>query len=172
MSNLFSVLFVLLVAIAQVTVAPLFPLGAAVADYGLIAVAAVALVAGPRAAIVAIPLLALFRSFLGNDAPALMLLAYVPLLPVAFLADEAQLPLTRYLRLGLVVLAGGLWIRGLQAGAALVTGAEFVPRVLVLDLLLPGMVFDAALFSLLFGLLKLAKIANRPLTLERRGWAF
>jgi len=169
--NVVFVVIVFLAAAGQVTVAPLFPLGAAIADYGLIAAAAVALVAGPRAAMVAIPFLALFRSFLGNDAPALMLLAYVPLLPLAFLADEAPLPLTRYLRLGLVVIAGGLWIRGLQAAVAFLTGADFAPRALIVDLLVPGIVFDAVLFSMLYGLLKLAKLADRPLTLERRGWA-
>jgi hypothetical protein len=158
------------VAIAQVTIAPLFPLDAAVADFGLAGIALILLVAGPRAAMAAVPLIALLLSFSTNHSPGLLILCYLPLLPLRVFLSEAQLPLTRYLHTLLAVAATGLWARGLLASVAFVQGAAFMPGDLIGAILMPGLVLDMLILTLLYIPCRLAGVTGRSLSLRRTGW--
>ncbi len=155
---------------AQVTVAPLFPLDAAVADLGLLVIVFTALLAGPKATMWTVPLIALFLGFSTSRAPGLLLLAYLPFLPLAYGLGETGMPLNRYLRTLLAALATGLWARGLLGTAAFVQGAQFAPGDLIGAILLPGLVLDALLVTLLYIPCRLAGRTGRSLSLRRTGW--
>jgi hypothetical protein len=171
MRTLGAAIVALLAALMQVTVSPLFPLGGAVADLGLIAVAFLAIAGGGRAAMLGVPLVALFLGFASNHSPALLLVAYVPLLPLAFLLEQSKMRVGPYIRVGAAVLITGAWARVVLATSAFVAGAEFAPGPLIADIVIPGIAFDAAFFSLCYGALRLARRTAPSLGLERRGWA-
>jgi hypothetical protein len=157
-------------ALAQVTVAPLFPLEGAVVDLGLVALLGVALAAGPRPAMVALPVLAICLGFAGTHSPGLVLLLYLPLLPLAFLLEQAPVPLGNYLRLGIAMVATGLWSRAVVSGVAFTQGADVPPVDLVVDVLIPGLIFDVVFFTLLYVPLRLLGRSGRSMTLRRTGW--
>ena len=158
------------VAIAQVTIAPLFPLDAAVADFGLAGIALILLVAGPRAAMAGLPLIALLLGFTTNHSPGLLIIAYLPLLPLRVFLSDAQVPLTRYLHTFLAVGATGLWARGVLASAAFLQGAAFAPGDLISAILLPGLVLDMLFLTVLYIPCRLAGVTGRSLSLRRTGW--
>ena len=66
---------------------------------------------GPRAAMVAVPVVALSFAFASNRSAALVLLAYLPLLPLAFVLEEGGLPLNRFAQTLVAGVATGLWAR-------------------------------------------------------------
>lgn len=132
---------------AQVTVAPLFPLGSAIPDLALITLVLVAAFAGPRPAMVALPVLAVLLSFLSGRSPALLLIAYLPVLPLARALEDPALLLPAYPRLALATVVGGLWARLALSLGAFADGATFAPGTLAGGILLPGAVLDWALLT-------------------------
>ncbi|MFN0148044.1 MAG: hypothetical protein ACKVT1_16185 [Dehalococcoidia bacterium] len=160
---------VLLAALVQVTVVPLFPLGGAVADAALLTLAGVALFMGPHAAMIALPALCLFLGFASDRSPGLLLIAYLPLLPLAGAVEEARLPANRFVRLLLAVVVAGVWARVVLSGSAFVQGAAFAPGPLLTDVVIPGLVLDAILLSLLYLPPRLAGWSPESLTLRRMG---
>lgn len=144
---------VLLVAVAgtaQVTIGSLFPLRGAVVDFGLLTVVLLALTAGPRAAMLAVPFCALTVGFASDRSPGLLVLAYLPVLPLGVFIEEARLPLPRYLQLcGLVVLCGA-WARGMLAASAILQGADFATVPLLRDLFAPGLALDVVAFTAMY----------------------
>jgi hypothetical protein len=166
----FLFIVVFLAAIVQVSVVPLFPLQGALADVGILTLITIAFGAGPRAAMVCLPILAVFVSFASDRAPGLVLLAYLPLLPVAALMEDAPLPLGRYLRVVLTIVIAGFLSRLIFSLGAFADGARFLPGAMVTEVLLPGVTFDLILATILYMPLRLSGWAARSLTLRRTGW--
>jgi hypothetical protein len=157
-------------AVFQVSVAPLFPLKGAVVDVVLVTVVVLALNAGPRAAMAAMPFAALFFAFLSGRSPALVLLAYLPLLPLAAYLEEAAVPLNRFSRLlAAVALAGG-GVRLTFAASAYAQGAEFSLLPLLFDVLLPGLILDVVAVTVVYLPRRLVGWQPRALGLRRTGW--
>ncbi len=164
-------LSVVAAALFQVSVAPLFPISGAIVDVALLTLFALAFTAGPRRAMIAMPFLALLVAFTSNRAPGLLIVAYLPLLPLAYLFEGGHLPLSRYVRILAAVLLAGLWARLVLSTGALLEGAAFQPGALVMDVLLPGLLLDAVFGTLVYVPFRVVGWTNRPLTLQRTtGW--
>lgn len=159
-----------LLALAQVAVAPLFSLGAAIPDLALIGILALALYEGPHPAMVAIPILALIIGFGTDRSPSLLLLAYLPVLPFAYLLDIAGLPLNRYAQASITAVIGGMAARFMLALGPLTGGAVFSVGGLTKDLLLPGAFLDWALLTAAFIPLRLIGREASRLTLSRSSY--
>lgn len=170
MKAVLAALLVVLAALVQVTVAPLFPLRGAVADAGLVTLLALAAAMGPRVALWAVPLFALTLSWVTDRSPGLLLLAYLPLLPLAYFLEGVRLPMGRLSRALAAGAATGLWARGLLAGGAMAQGASFALSQLVTTVLVPGLAFDLVLVAGLYLFLRLAGREPRSLSLARTGW--
>ena len=164
--------FVLLVTVAlsQVTIAPLFPIAGAVPDLALLALVLLAVFAGPKAVMVAMPTLAILYGFASDRSPALLVIAYLPLLPFAAALEGWRVPLWEYLRVALAVLAGGLWIRAVLSLAAVAQGAQMAPDPLIFDVLLPGAFLDLALLTVAYAPLRLIGWGGQQLSLQRSGY--
>ncbi|HEY5477041.1 MAG TPA: hypothetical protein VIK11_10015 [Tepidiformaceae bacterium] len=159
-----------LLAFAQVAVAPLFPVGAAIPDLVLIGIMALALYEGPHPAMVAIPILALIMGFASDRSAAMLLFAYLPVLPLAFFLETSGLPLNRYAQASLTAVVGGMLARLFLSLGPLTSGAAFSIGGLTKDLLLPGAFLDWALLSVAFIPLRfLGREASR-LTLSRSSY--
>ena len=152
------------------TVAPLFPLEAAVADLGLLALVLIALLAGPQPAMAAVPLLALLLGFTTGRSPGLLILCYLPFLPLAYALAEAQLPLNSFLRVFIAAMASGMWARGLLGAATFLQGAAFAPGDLVAAIIIPGLALDALLVALLYVPCRVAGRTGGSMSLRRTGW--
>jgi hypothetical protein len=163
-------LLLLCATLAQVTVAPLFPLGAATADMPLIAMVVLMLFAGPRALMWGMPVVALWLAFATNRSPGLLILAYLPLVPLGALLEGARLPVNRYAQALLVTLATAGWARLVLSTGAMVHGSGFQPVPLIVDLLLPGALLDAALLTFASIPCRFVGWVPRPMTLQRSGY--
>lgn len=170
MSPLAATLLVVVAAVAQVAVAPLYPLGAAVAEMGVVAILLIAAWCGPRAAMVAVPALAVCVAFAAGRQPALFLLAYLPLLPAAALLQELRAPGATSLQLSVLAVVGGAWARLVFVASALFQGADVPGAMVVTDLLLPGMVLDAGLFLLCYLPVRLLGLQPATLVLTGSRW--
>lgn len=153
--------------ILQVTFASLFPIRAAVLDFGLLSVVFIALAGGPRAAMFAAPVAALTVGFTSDRSPGLLLMAYLPVLPLAAFADEARFPVSRYVVLLCVVLLSGIWARVMLTLGPLSEGADFGLAVFIRDLVLPGLVLDFLAFTALYAPLRLLGRVHETLTPQR-----
>ena len=145
-----GMLLVMSASVAQVTIGSLFPLRGAVIEFGLLTVIFLALTAGPRAAMFAVPFCALAVGFASDRAPGLLLLAYLPVLPLGLLMEEARLPFARYLQLLTLVVVCGTWARSLMAAAAVLQGADFAIVPFIRELWAPGIVVDAFAFTAMY----------------------
>jgi hypothetical protein len=140
----------MLAGTAQVTVASLFPLRGAVVDFGLLTVLLLALTAGPRAAMLAVPFCALTVGFASDRSPGLLLLAYLPVLPLGLIFEEARVPLPRYIQLCALLVVCGAGARLLLAASAIFQGADVAPAAMVRDVLAPGFVLDFLAFTAMY----------------------
>lgn len=165
-----TALAVIFAALAQVTIAPLFPIRGAVPDFVLTTMVVVAVYAGPRAAMVALPFAALFTAFTTDRGAGLLIVAYLPLAPLAFLLAEANLPLTRFMQTLAVSAATGLWARAILSSAVLLQGAAFSPRDVFFIVLLPGVVLDLILVAMVYAPFRLARLNPQPATLQGSSW--
>ena len=145
-----TALGLLTVVLLQVTAAPLFPLSGAIADLGLLFLATVAVFIGPRWAMVCLPILALLMGFLLSHEPAILILSYLPLLPLAAWLSSAGGPLNRFWQTLVAVGATGVWARTLLATGAMATGADADVAGLLNDVLIPGFVLDLALLAIAY----------------------
>jgi hypothetical protein len=167
LKGLLLTLLLLLAALSQAAVAPLFPVSGATPDFLLAAVVVSAVFAGPRMGMAAVPIVALFYAFAVDRSPGLVLVAYLPLLPLAAYASEAGLPLNRFAQTLLAGVATGMWARLVFALAAMAQGAEPAVGLLLGAVLLPGLFLDLALLSLVYLPLRAVRLDPRPLTLRR-----
>lgn len=162
-----SVLAAIVAAMAQVTVAPLFPLSAAVPDFVLLVLVVVAAFGSPRRAMVCVPLAAIAYGFLSDRSPALLLMAYLPLLPLGLYLEEAQIPLNHYARTLAATLLTGLWMRGLLMLGPLLGGADASFGAVAGQVLIPGLFLDFALLSVVYVPLRLIGWSGQGMSLQR-----
>ena len=135
-------------ALAQVAIAPLFPLQGAVAEFPVVVLLLLAMFAGPYAVMAALPVLALMLGFSTNIGFEWLTLAYLPLAPcAAWIQRQRAIPQTPYALALVMAVAAGVWARGTLAGVAMVEGASPGFGTLALEVILAGAVFDAALIS-------------------------
>lgn len=167
MRSAFVALVLIVAAVAQVTVAPLFPLWSIVPNVALLALVLVGVIGGARAIMLGTPILAISLGFLSDRSPALLLLGYLPLLPLAAYLETATVPMSRYLQTVSAMVVVGLTIRVLLALAAVSSGASLTLGVLLWQVAVPGMVLDAALLTLAYVPLRFVGLEPRALTFER-----
>ena len=161
---------IVFVALFQVTAAPLFPIGAAVPDLVLVGLTLLALFRGPRTALWAVPVAAVVLGLASNRAPGLLLIAYIPLLPLANYLENAGAPLSRYVQTGIAFGCTSVWARSILVMGAVIQGGQLEPGVIVFSLLLPGVFFDLALLSLAYLGFRLLGWEPRSTSLQRAGF--
>ena len=161
---------ILLAAMAQVTVAPLFPVAGAVPEFVLLTLALLVAFNSPRPVMIGTPIAALAYGFLSDRAPALLLLGYLPLLPLGYLLEESRVPVNHYLRTVAMMVITGLWLRTLLALGAMTAGADAAFGILIADVLVPGIFLDLALLTVVYIPLRLIGWTGQGMTLERTGY--
>lgn len=163
-------LLVVLTALAQVSVAPLFPISAASPDYALVALVILTVFAGPTTVMVALPLMALFLGFASDRSPGLLLMAYLPLLPLALYLEDSRVPLNRYAEMAVAGMATGAWARLVLAFGAIAGGADPSFGAIVGQLVIPGLILDFALLTLVYAPFRLLGWTGRGMSLQRSRW--
>lgn len=162
-------LALLFAVLLQVTAAPLFSLSGSIPDLALLTLATIAVFLGPRWAMVCMPIAALFLGFLTSHEPAVFILAYLPMLPLAaWLAATA--PLTRFLQTAITVGATGLWARTLLSVGAMASGAAVDVGGLVGWVLLPGLFLDLALLTVAYPTFRVIGWEPKSLALRADGY--
>lgn len=169
MKALGVVLLLFTAAAAQVTVSPLFPLSAAVPDLPLLALLMLAVFGGRKPVMYGLPVLAICLGFVSAHAPGLLIIAYLPLLPLATLFDDWQLPLGRYVRVAVGGVAAGLWLRLVLSFAAVVQGADFSFGALLGQVLFPGVILDLALLTVAYVPLRFIGWSGRTMGMQGGG---
>ena len=173
MSGIATFFALTIVAILQLSLAPLFPLSIAQADLGLVFVAWITLFRGPRTAMWVAPVLAVMTGLLSDRSPGLFMLAYLPIVPlIAFLRPrDTNMIFGGYWRaLGAVVVVG-VWGRVILALAAIAQGAEPAVGVLIGSIIAPGIFLDGALLTLAFAPARLVGWDVASMALTRGGFA-
>lgn len=163
-------LLVVMTALAQVSVAPLFPVSAAVPDYALVTLVILTVFAGPATVMVALPLMAICLGFASDRSPGLLLIAYLPLLPLALYAEDSRMPLNRYAQMTLAGIATGVWARWVLALGAIAGGADPSFGAIVGQLVIPGIFLDFALLTLVYAPFRLLGWSGRGMSLQRSRW--
>ena len=164
--------FLLTLAVcAQVTVAPLFPLGAANADLVLVTLVLGTAFAGPRIGMLAVPFAAVCLGFLTDRDPGLLLLAYLPILPLARLLELGAAALSSYWRIAMTTLGAGLWVRCVLAAGVFVNGGDVPPLTLLFAILIPGALLDWALLTFAYLPHRFVGWDVRPMDVQRGGIA-
>lgn len=158
---------ILLAAIAQVTVAPLFPLGGAVPEFVLLGLVLITAFSGPAPVMLLTPLAAVAAGWLSDRSPGLMLIAYLPLLPVGLGLEESPAPLNHFVRTLAMMLVTGIWMRIVMALGAIAGGAEPAIGALVSDVIIPGGFLDLSLLTVVYIPLRLAGLTGQGMTLQR-----
>lgn len=164
------VLLVVLVALAQVSVAPLFPVSAAIPDFALVTLVMLAVFAGPGTVMLALPLMAICVGFDSGREPGLLLMAYLPLLPLALFIEESRLPVNRYAQMTLAGVATGIWARTMLALGAIAGGAEPAIGTLAFGLLVPGLLVDFVLLTVVYTPFRVFGWSARGMSLQRSRW--
>lgn len=167
MKAFLSVVGVVFAAMWQVTVAPLFPVSNVTFDFVLVALVVVAAFGSPRRAMVCVPVAALAYGFLSDRSPALLLLAYLPLLPLGLYLEEARVPLNHYARTLLATVATGAWVRLLLVLGAVLGGAEATLGDVVFGVIVKGLFLDFALLSVVYVPLRLLGWSGQGMSLQR-----
>ena len=170
MKALGVVLLVIVAALAQVSVAPLFPVSAAVPDYALVTLVILTVFAGPATVMLALPLMAICLGFASDRSPGLLLMAYLPLLPVALYVQDSRLPLNRYAEMTVAGVATGVWARTLLAFGAIAGGANPSFGAIIGQLVIPGLFLDFALLTLVYAPFRLLGWSGRGMSLQRSRW--
>ncbi len=167
MKALLFIGLMLVLPLTQVSIAPLFPIAGANFDVALVTLALLMLFAGPRVLMAALPVTALLLGFVSAHSPALLLVAYLPLLPLAAYLADSRLPLSRYAQTLIAGTATGAFARLLLSLTAVVQGAEFGLSFALWQVLLPGAVLDSALLTILYFPLRLVGWVPRSTSLQR-----
>jgi len=147
----------IIVAVCQASAAPLFSVAAATPTVVLVFLGLVALYRGETTAMVITPAVAVAEAWTRGLSPGLLLVAYVPLVPLLGAFDPRGLPLLGPggRLLGAVAVTGA-WARVLAAGSVVLAGASFAPGDIVGRLLLPGILLDLALAGTVYGVFRVA----------------
>jgi hypothetical protein len=119
---------------------------------------------------VCVPVAALAYGFLSGREPGLLILCYLPLLPIGLYLEEARVPLNHYARTLGALVATGMWVRALLVLGAVVGGADASAGVVLRDVILPGMFLDFALLSVVYVPLRLLGWSGQGMSLQRGGY--
>lgn len=160
---LFAVLY-------QATVSPLFPVAGTQGDVLLVTLALFAVYGGPKSAMWAIPLGAVLLAILTGRSPGLLLIGYLPLLPLLVLFEASNLPLGNYARTAAAVVLTGFWSRVVLVAATLIQGGNAGVSLIAIDLLLPGIFLDFALLTLVYVPQRALRWRQASMRLERGGY--
>jgi len=171
MRVLLTVVLLLVTALAQVAIAPLFPLVGAVVELPVVVLLLLAVFAGPHAVMIGLPILVLFLGFSTNVPFEWLVLAYLPLLPcAAWIQQQRAIPQAPYALVLFMVVGAGIWARAVFAVVAMTSGAGLAVGPVVTDILLTGAVLDAAVVSVVYGLCRWVGWPVRSLDLEQAGF--
>lgn len=151
---------VFLAVVAQVTVAPLFPVAGAVPELVLVTLCLAAAFAGPGPVLVLTPAGAVMQGMIADRGAGLLLLAYLPVVVLGALLEDAPLPLGHAAKTWLMTLGSGLVARTILAVGAMLGGAPAAFGPLVTAVLLPGLFIDFVLLTLLYVPLRLAGLSG------------
>lgn len=138
---------VLLVAAAQGTVAPLFPVAGATAELPLVAAALLGWLRGVRSTLVFVPAAAAATAALAGRDLGLYVVGYAAIVPALAAAGEHRWPLGRWMGAAVALVAAGAWFRLLLVAAALLDGAEMGATDVLRHAVAPGTAADAAFFA-------------------------
>ncbi|MEJ5221101.1 MAG: hypothetical protein WHT63_03740 [Tepidiforma sp.] len=158
---------VFLAAVAQVTVAPLFPVAGAVPELVLLTICLAAAFSGPVPVMVLTPLGALMLGMISDRDPGLLLLAYLPVAVLGALLEDAPLPLGHAARTYAMTLGAGLAARTVLAIGAMLGGAPAAFGALAADVLLPGLFVDIVLLTICYVPLRLIGLEGSGFRLQR-----
>lgn len=164
---------ILLIATAQVAVAPLFPVLGSTAELPLAAAAILAWARGVKSLTVALPAIAIATGLVAGRDLGLYLVGYAALLPASALAGAYRWPLGSWPGALVALVATGIWFRSLLVVAALLDGAHVTAPEALRYALLPGAVADAVFYAAgaaTVGLLRL--LHDQPLRATRSREAF
>lgn len=170
MRQLSIVVLVVITAVTQVSVAPLFPVSAAVPDIALVTLVILTVFAGPTTVMFGLPLMAICVGFDSDRQPGLLLMAYLPLLPLALFLEESRIPLNRYAQMALAGMATGAWARSVLAFGAIAGGADPAFGAIIGQLVIPGLFLDFALLTVVYAPVRLLGWTGRGMTLQRSRW--
>lgn len=167
MKGFWAAMATVLATTAQVTVAPLFPVAGTTPDFVLLTLILLTYFGSPRWAMACVPAAALGLGFLADRSPGLLILAYMPLLPLAYYVEDARVPMNHFARTLIVMLATGGWVRLLFVIAAVVGGADASAGVFAGKVLLPGLFVDFALLSVVYVPFRLIGWSGQGMSLSR-----
>lgn len=168
MKPLIMTLALITAACAQVAVAPLFPISGAIPDFGLVSLMAIAFFMGPGPTTLALPFFAVCLGFLSGREPGLLLLGYMPLLPLALWCENVPVPLTgggRFLATGV---ATGFGLRLALSLGAVMRGTPLEPVAVIFSVLIPGAILDIGLLTFTYVACRSLRLEPRKMTLQRR----
>ncbi len=168
MRALLLVILAFVAVLAQVAVAPLFPLADALIEVPVVVLLLLAIFAGPYAVMIALPILVLFLGFSTNVEYEWLIAAYLPLLPcAAWIQRQHAIPQTPYVLVLIVALGAGAWARAVFSTVALASGASPDFGAVFVEIVLPGAAFDAIVLSVIYGLCRWVGWPARSLDLQQ-----
>ena len=171
MRVLLTVVLLLATVLAQVAVAPLFPLLGAVVELPVVVLLLLAVFAGPYAVMIGLPILVLFLGFSTNVEFEWLVIAYLPLLPcAAWIQRQRAIPQTPYALVLVMVIAAGIWARAVFTAVAMTSGASLAVGPVITDILFTGALLDAAVVSVVYALCRWVGWPVRSLDLEQAGF--
>ena len=170
MRVLLTVVLLLATVLAQVAVAPLFPLLGAVVELPVVVLLLLAVFAGPYAVMIGLPILVLFLGFSTNVEFEWLVIAYLPILPcAAWIQRQRAIPQTPYALVLVMVIAAGIWARAVFTAVAMTSGASLAASPVITDILFTGALLDAAVVSVVYALCRWVGWPVRSLDLEQAG---
>ncbi|MGE0598996.1 MAG: hypothetical protein AB7J35_08890 [Dehalococcoidia bacterium] len=170
MKGFLTVIGTIFAAIMQVTVAPLFPVSGVVFDFVLLTLVLTVAFGSPKRAMVCVPVAALAYGFLSDREPGLLVLAYMPLLPLGLYLEEVNVPLNHYARTALAMGLTGAWARSLLVLGTVVGGAHEPISVILADVIVPGILLDLSLLTVVYVPLRLLGWSGQGMSLSRGGY--
>ncbi len=170
MKGFAAVMATLFAAICQVTIAPLFPIWGVTFDFVLLTLILIAAFGSPQRAMLCVPIAALAYGFLSGREPGLLVLCYLPLLPLGLFLEEATVPLNHYARTMVALVSTGVWVGMLLVLGAVVGGADATLGQVIIGVLLPGAFLDFALLSIVYVPLRLLGWSGQGMSLSRGGY--
>ena len=161
MRYLLFVPLILFVAIAQVAVAPYFPLLGVTANLLLVLLACWAVIRGPKEVMVLIPVAGLFKDLITTDPVGASVLA---LMPIVFLAAirERRPTESEFLPTVAVVAVASIAYNLLYLMALTAVGDEFSWLQMLGRVLLPAMLFNALLTPIFYLPVRWATTVTTP----------
>jgi cell shape-determining protein MreD len=170
MRGTLAVIGTLFAAMLQVTVAPLFPISAAEPEFLLLTLVIISAFGSPRRGMICVPIAAIAYGFLSDRSPGLLVLAYLPLLPLGLYLEEARVPLNHFARTLLALLLTGVWARVLLVLGAVVGGADAPVSVVLGQIVVPGLFLDFALLTVVYVPMRLVGWSGQGMSLQRGGY--